>query len=512
VIYLAGSKNNKKIKPEVIVDTIGEPLDRSTNTLQDFMSSGKYGAFTSKMFSDGIIQEVKAEDLKKYMSNPDVYHKELEKIATYYYISNGDVFQLFDLAKVLPTLNYKIEVDEKTKTFEANLSTCNKVLTNTVKHKSLTRDLISQVITSGTLIGLWLGDKKKPYLYVFDDLEFVFPAYRKQGEWVAWIDLAWFDSMTQVQRDAEFENLSPFVTVTDYENYKTDRTKCQYVELPLERTVVLRTHTTSRNQRLGVGWATQGFYDIIHKKKLKDMETTVANKIINAVAVLTIGSETGDKTANLQLDKNLKRKVFGAVKTALDKGNSQGVTCIALPEWGKLDFPDLKSEALSPDKYQTVNSDIEQSTGVGGAMKGSSGGTFASDNINIETFYKRIAVLLEEIESEVYSKLFKILLPSSISSNYRMLYDKLPPLSLKEKVEILTKLHSEGFSIKAILDCLGIDFVTYIAQTEHEQNELNLPNKIKPYQTSSTLSSNGTGKPTSTTPTENTGGNKLPSA
>ena len=48
-----------------------------------------------------------------------------------------------------------------------------------IKHKRLTRDLLKQTAASGTLVGIWLGDKNNIYPYVFDDVRMAFPAYRK---------------------------------------------------------------------------------------------------------------------------------------------------------------------------------------------------------------------------------------------------------------------------------------------------------------------------------------------
>lgn len=474
-------KKNKDPSPTRSIDTEQE---RQLNTYQEYVSTLSEG-FMTKIFNDGIIKELDAETIQKYLANPDKYQKELEKIAQYQYISNGDVFQLFDLTKILPTLNYKIEVDDKTKNYEKNLNICKRSL-NKVRHRTLTRDIITQEITAGTVTGIWLGDKKNPYLYIFPDVEYAFPAYRKNGDWVVWVDLEWFDTMSETERESQLENLSPYITQSDYDEYTLDPSKVKYIELPIERSVCLRTHTLKRNQRLGIPWVTQGLFDIIHKKKLKDLEKSIANKIINSVAVLTIGNEE-DK--NLSLKPNLKKKVYGGVRAALEKNQSQGVTVIAIPEWSKLEFPDIKSkEALDPKKFETINDDITSGYGYSQALTNGTKGNFASAKLNLDIFYKRISVLLEEIEEEVYGKLFKLILPSSVADSYRLVYDKETPLNNKEKIDVLQKLHSEGFAIKPILDLLpGIDFAEYIDQSLYELEVMKLHEKIKPYQTSHTI-------------------------
>jgi hypothetical protein len=324
---LPRGRKPKNYLNDVNKQTVQE-VQKQSNNYQDYIQDIVEG-FVSKMFQDGIVKEVKAEDMVKYFANPDQYHEELEKSVQYYYISNGDVFQQFDLAKVLPTLNYKIDVIEKAKSYEKNIAACNRILKK-VKHRTLTRDIISQEITAGTLIGMWLGDKKNPYFYIFDDLEHVFPAYRKNGEWVAWFDLEMLKPMKENERQIIYDNLSPYISEGDYKKYEVDpqNDEVRYIELPQEITVVLRTHTTSRNQRLGIPWATQGLLDIAHKKKLKDMEVAIANKVIKSIAILKLGNE---KTPDPP--KPLKKKVVAGVKQALVANDTTGTPVIAIPEW-----------------------------------------------------------------------------------------------------------------------------------------------------------------------------------
>lgn len=473
-----------------------EELKEQYNTYQEYIDTFT-DSFLATTFGQGIISEVDEETLKKYFSNPDKYHKELEKLAQYYYMANGEIFQLFNFAKILPTLNHKITTIDKSNKYENNLLKCKKALKQ-VKHKTLTRDLITQTITCGTLTGIWLGDKNKLYPFIFDEIEYAFPAYRKNGDWVVWIDLEWFDNMSETQRDTYLENLNPYVTKSDYDNYLKDKSGYKYIELPLERTICLRTHTLKRNQRLGTPWISQGLFPILHKKKLKDLEKSVANKIINSVAVLTIGNQ---ELPNMKLNRTLKRKIYGGVKTALEKNNTQGVTCIAIPEYAELSFPEIKnsSHVLDPKKFESINDDISTANGISSGLVNGKGSNFASAKLNLDIFYKRMAVLLEDIEQEVYNKLFNLILPKSVRDEYEMVYDKKTPLTLKDEIDILMRLHNmEGFSLKSVIDLLSdIDFDEYVEQSIYEQEVLKLPEKIKPYSSAyiGNTSVDGAGRP-----------------
>lgn len=477
------------------IDIESEEYKKLLNDYSTYVSTFASG-FVSNLFSQGIISEVDAKQLKEYFSDPDEFQEEIEDLAQYFYISTAEIHQLFELIEALPTLNYKIDSFTKSKSSDKHISLLNKAL-HKVKHKRLTRDLLKQTAAAGTLVGIWLGDDKSPYPFVFDSVKYVFPAFRRNGDWVCLIDLEYFSNIKEDYRKELLNSFSPFIKNSDYENFLQDREKYRYKELPQERTFPLRTGTLKRNQGLGTSWVTPGLYDVLHKKKLKDVERAIANKIINAVAVLTIGTDKGKgEYTNLKLPKAVKQKVHSGVKTALEKNNKDGVTVVSIPDFASLAFPDVKADGLDGAKFDHINSDIQSAYGLSGSLLNGEGGNYATSSLNLDTFYKRIGVLMEEVEQEVYQKLFNLILPAGQKDNYYMNYDKDKPLTLKEKMDILIKLNDKGWSIKHVIDNIaGVSWESYLEQTLYETDELNLQDKIKPYQTSYTYTGNEAGYP-----------------
>jgi hypothetical protein len=501
------------------IDVESEEYQRMLNDYSEYVSTYVNG-FVTQLFSQGIVNEVDAESLKKFFANPDKHQKEIEDLAQYYYISSGEVHQLFELIEALPTLNYKLDSFEKNKSTDKHIGTLNKTL-HKVKHKRLTRDLLKQTATAGTLVGIWLGDKNKPYPYIFDDIKHVYPTTRIAGEWSCVVDMNWFKGMAEDYRKVQLSNLSPYITAADYSNFIKDEGNNRYKVLPQDRTFVLRTGTLKRGQGLGTSWITAGMYDVLHKKKLKDVEHSIANKIINAVAVLTVGvtgTKDYDQTSNLKLPKAVKQKVHSGVKAALEKSNEKGVTVVTIPDFAKLEFPDIKTDGLDGKKFEHINGDIQSAYGLSGSLLNGTGGNFASAKLNLDTVYKRLGVMLEEIEQEVYQKLFNLILPANQQDNFKMEYDKETPLTLKEKIDILSKLNDKGWSIKHVVDNIaGVSWESYLEQTLHETETLKLQDKIKPYKTSHTMNGDEAGRPSEDNPdnentnrSKTTGGNDLP--
>lgn len=460
-----------------------EDIEKSLN---EYMGSSNFAdSFTTPIFNDGIMPTVKSEDLQSWLSNPEEFKSELEDLATYYYITNSSIFQLYDLAEVLPSLNYKIDNYGVNNNPEKN----NLLIKNTMrkaKHKQLTRDIITQTIASGTLCGMWIGGKKNPYLFVFNELEYVFPAYIKNGEWVLWLDLSWFDGMTDFQREFMFESLSPHVTQADYEAYKKDAQNIRFIDLPLEYTVCIKTHTLYRNQRFGLPWGTQSFFDNIHKEKLKDLEKSISNKVINSVAVLKMGNE---HYTDADIPTAKKGRTYRGVKTALTRNDASGITVLGIPDWTSLDFPDIKTDGLDPKKFESINDDLNTaSNGVMNIINGKS--NYSTGKLSMDIMYRKIAVLLEQIEEQVYQKLVKMVVGKRHGDEFAVVYDKQAPLSSKEQLDILGKLNASfGFSLKAVIDRIdGVDFDQYIAESLYEQEELKLSERIKPYASSYTSS------------------------
>lgn len=457
---------------------------------QEFQSM----AFTSEVFANGLVNDIDVTTLQRYMANPEANKDKLQKYAMYQYISNGDIFQLFDLIRVLPNLNVKIKTLKGGQATEKHTYSVRKVLKE-INHKELTRDLLSQLTSSGTLVGLWVGNediksKESPYLMIFDNLEYFFPARRVRGKWTVWCDLSYFDNLSNdVSKYDMIENLSPYVTIEDYKNYKEKGEEYRYIEFPIERSVCLRTHVLKRNQRFGIPWNTQSIYDIKHKEKLRNLEKVASNKVMNAVAVLTLGLDN-EKTTYKQLGEKLTRSVFTSVKSGLMDNKDGEASVVGLPEWAKLDYPSQKTDVLNPDKMDSINSDIKNSTGISSVLTNGQGGNYASAKLNLDIIFSRIGELLENIENEVYNKLIKLILPSTVYNDFYIEYEKTYPLSNKEKIDILMKLHDKGYSLRYAVESIGIDFDEYIQNSKEEITGMKLREEIFPPMNTNNISAN----------------------
>ncbi|MCD3245295.1 hypothetical protein G8S21_04940 [Clostridium botulinum C] len=483
-----GSKNKsttiekQSLQIEQLQEHINE-LERQYNTYDDVVDAFIDG-FVMDLCNNGKIKTVNLDTLQLWFNNPDKYINNIVNLLTYYYIIDGNVFQLYDLIFSLPPLDYQIKVLKRDKDYKEDLSTINLYLEKKIQHKQLTRDLLVQLAHSGTLIGTWLGSKREPYFNVFNNLKYVFPYGRAKGKMVAVIDLQWFDEMSELERKLTFENLSPLITENKYKKWKEyngeNEDALRYIMLPISKTLVARIHTLSRNQRLGIPYGTQTLFDIQHKQKLRDLEQSIADKIIKAMAVLKFrGKDDNDS----KVKESAKRKVLAGVKRALEKGvkDKNGIACIAMPDFATFEFPEIKNgdKTLDPKKYDSIDNDITNATGISQVLTNGTKGNYASAKLNLDVFYKKIGVMLEIIE-EIYNQLIDIILGEEKGCNYIFQYNKDTPIEREKKLDTLIKLEAQGYSAKYVLDILGISSEEYFEESIYEIEKLKLREKIIP--------------------------------
>lgn len=481
------SESYKPIKIPFSADAFQE-LANYKEITSDFVEGGvttSNSDFTTA-YTDAQIQEM--------LASPEDNIKDISNLLYYNYISNGVIYQLYTVYKSLPNLNYKIGAfDNTTKKYEESISEVNKML-HKVRYKELTRDIISQSSLDGGAVCMWCGQKSNLFLYVFDNLEYVFPKYRVNGEWQCVIDLSLLQSMKEDERANLFANLSPHVTEAMYTQFENDSSNIEkrYILLPQDRTVYIRGGDyLRRNQRLSIPLGTQALLDINHKQQLKNLEKSIANRAIKNIAVLQIGNNEDGKSY-LDIGKKARQQIINGIGRALKQNGSTDATQIPvamIPEFCKLEFNKTDGmEALGSDKYDSIDEDLLTDTGISASISSGTGSNNAGALINLDFLYKRIGVILEQMDL-VFEKMIKLILGKKEAENLFFEFDKVQPLSKEDEIEILYKLEAQGYSVKALIDRIsGVNFDDYLEQSLYEMQDLKLREEIIPPLSSYTMS------------------------
>lgn len=473
------------LKKAIKSENSGSELKRSMNTYDDYVEEFVEG-HVGGLYSDNLVETLTTAQVKDWLSNPDKYWKEISSYMSYMYYADGNIHQLYNLLENLPSYNFSIKVFDNTKNgYEKNVALIQQTMYK-IKYRELARDIIRQLNVRGWVVCCWLGDKKKPYLYVFDN-EYVFPSHREDGEWVAFADMAWFDEMEEEEREIVFNSLKGIISESDYNKYAGNNQDNQYVQLPIERTYCARINTLVRNQRLGLPNGVSYLYDYIHKQTLRNMETSIANKAIKSVAKLTIGDK---ENPYVDIGSGIRKKIVNQMKTALGKTVNPGsIPILTLPEFADLEFSKIDGlDGLNNDKFENIDVDIQKDLGFPIALLTGDGGNSATLKLAVTQLYKNVASMLELVEN-IFNKMMPLVLSKSYADNLYIEFEKTQPIETSDIIGVLQQLHSEGFAVKPILDMLpNVDFNEYIERSIYEQQTLKLYDSIKPPATSYTQS------------------------
>lgn len=482
----------KKKKRDSGIATVSYPLrevsKKSINTMSEYTDSFIEGAISTS--DSGSFKTYSEQEIMDMLANPEDNQKELSDLMTFYYISDGDIYTLYSLFKSLPSLKYKVGAFDSTiKRYELSMSELTKSL-HKVRYKELTRDIIGQVCSTGGVVTMWCGNKKAPFLYVFDQLDYVFPRYRVNGEWECVVDMAWFENMEEEERLSMFLNLSPYITESQFNAYKNNQSdkEKRYIPLPQDRTTYVRGDAIRRNQRLGTPCGTQALKSILHKQMLNDLEKSVSNRVMKNVGILTIGTKEEGKSF-VDIDPLVVKEIKRSVGNALKQNTLTGATKIpvmSLPEFANIEFSKVDSlDALKSEKFDNVNREIASDTGVGSAFTSGDTGNYSTATVNKEYVYSRISMLLEQIEV-IFEKMFKLILPKNVADNFYFEFDTTMPISSDSEVSILTQMMSMGWSPKALVDKVrGVNFDDYLEESLYFQS-LGIYNQITPPMTAYT--------------------------
>lgn len=472
---------------------------RSMNTYsemaEDFYEGGVSidGAELDTEMTDKEIIEMLAniEDNREILSNFLLYN----------YISNGDVYQQFTAFKSLPKLEYKIGAfDNNVTQYQESINLINKVLFK-VRYKEVLRDIISQSCLDGGVVCIWCGNGESVFPYIFESTEYVYPKYRRNGDWVCVLDLALLSEFKEDERLALFENLSPIVTeamYNAYQNNTSDESK-RYIELPQERTSYIRNgNQLTHGQRMSIPLGTQSLQSINHKKRLQNLEDVIASKASRNIAILKIGINENGKSfidIPLQVRRNVTNGVGKALKQSSNTSSNK-IPLATLPEFCDLKLAEVDGlEGLGSDKFGQVESDLVNSSGLSNGLTKGTGSNNAGNLINLEYVYRRIAVILEQLDGFL-NKIIPLAISGTDADSLFIELDKDQPLDKKTRLETLFKLQSEGLSVKHVTDELGINYNDYIEQSIRENVDMKLKDLIMPFLSSYTLSSKEQGQDT----------------
>lgn len=439
------------------------------------------------------------DQVHRFQSNPVRYNKELRNLSMYYYSKYGIVNQTYNLYR-----NYhSLESSLKSTNPKSNKAKEDKEkiaeFDNNILSKPLIRDIIFEAVSKGTAIGYLVGKNKNSVQML--DLDYYLPFRMIGGKWQCQVDLLkfvanynqykdmpndWLPQNLEVTRELNFQPQEVRRAFRRYQSGNGDR----IYNLQLDKTFVVKSMAT-QDERLGRPLCIGAIDDLIHKDLLRNAEIAVFERIISLMLVLNMGGS--NKDCDIDLTEDEMKALYNQVKSVLQGDAKKGIRLFGLPHWAKLEPIKVDLDALNSNVFKRNEDSIIVSLGVQGILGGDTGQSFASGQLSLRILIANIFAILEQIEESLFNYQYSLLTEAD-DCVYTRSFNRSLIMDESKIVEVLKSMSDKGFSIKAVLDSIGVDFDDYIDQTLYETEELELQEKVKPYQSSATLSDKG-GRP-----------------
>lgn len=475
-------------------------MTRDNNYENEWLEIAGMSDYITQFSSGSSVNDVKLDDVYKYLQNPYSNVKEIQNVSKYLTNKNGILKEVLRTFKSLPTLDYVLswsEVDDekKLKKYERKVND----FLNEIELKTFIRDGLYQCAELGTIVTC-LRNKKYVQFLELEDLRIV---KQRNGRWVVDFDLKSINGYKTVNdKLAIIESLPDEVSVAKYNLYKSKGDDYRYVELKDCDVISLDSH---RNFPYGLPISMGAWASILQKEIINKVERSVADRLIKQVIVLS--ASTMDKAGEKPAPKELIKAYFNEVSKLLQKkdginsrGNeTSGTGTIALPHFLKLDTLDVNTEMFKKELYEKIDNDIYANLGVSPALiyGGGSGGNFSSATLNSQKFFRYIFTVLEKFEFLI-NRYIKQILPSNVSCEFVL--SKTTMLDKEKHIDQLKELYMQTGVAKFWLEELtGLPYENVIGQVEYEKNVLKTDTILIPPQNAYTQSgktnNDGAGRP-----------------
>jgi hypothetical protein len=240
--------------------------------------------------SSTTTNNVKVEDLYKWLTNPLAFNQQLRNLALYWYGEKGLVTETLELYKTLPNLNSSIKCNNPSSENYDKLLAKIKDLDADLLKKSTLRDIIFHTALEGTSIG-YINNKK--YIQLLD-LNAYYPARMVNGRWQADVDLSKFISIGQDSPQLLLKNSTNTILYIENQplevrqawdsfnklNKVEKKKKSNYLySLNMNNHFVIKIRC-KQNERWGRPVAMGAFTALLHKELLQEAEKSVIDRII----------------------------------------------------------------------------------------------------------------------------------------------------------------------------------------------------------------------------------------
>lgn len=464
-------------------------------------------------FYSDIFEYYTEEQLRRYVSSPMFYHKQLMRISEKLYNANGVYGQTVSKMTSAPSLDFVIVPSNgNLKKAKNNIQKAHNIFKYKINHKLTSRDCIFNSLLYGEYVAIWRDTKarrvKRPDNYASGkrieavgymdnmmlqplDLEYVRFEGIGNGDYVTSFDLSYFDLFKGNNLVGEIKNY-PKEFLLGYKAYKKDNNK-RWMLLDQKTTFAYKFHA-AENESHGRMLGLQALTDILFAMDYTDSQR--ANMYDQSASIRYMELPSGERQGSCSLNVEQQKNQYEAFKRAVNASDSNKrskvgrTTTLKLApgtKLGKLDTSDtFLKDTLTEENNTSVSTDLGLAIG---ALNATGDASYSALAVNIDLLLSEVFSMLEQISFQ-YTKLINNYLELFDEEKLEFVYLHTSTLNGEEQFNRYKDLFTIGSGSRIYMYSAATgDAQTYMKVMDFEK-EMDMDNKYPPHITSFTASDN----------------------
>lgn len=441
------------------------------------------------------LEDIKLEDLYKYLRNPYKYLKQIRLASRYMSNKHGIIRDVLRTIKTLHSLKYHLvwssyDDPELIKKYERDVYD----LLKTLNIKKVVSDGLYEVAELGTVV---LCNRQNKYIQ-FLDLDELRIEKQVNGKWVVEYDLAAISSSCTSVKEikAKIDSLPPEVTLAKYNQYRSKGEDYRYVELKNCDVISIDAH---RNYPYGLPFTLPAWNAILQKEIISRVERSIADRLLKQILILTAGN-INDKPAPKELIDFYFKQVSNLILKKengkhANSSNTSGTGVIAMPEIFKLTSLEIDTTFFPKELYEKIDNDIFMNLGVSPGLIYGGKANYSSSQANSDKLFRYVNNVIKEFEVVINSYIRSIL-PDDISCEIVFVEEKMLDKDyIKETKEFYMQT---GHIIPWIEAISGKPYHFTVSMKKYQDKVLDIKDLFSPpanAYTQSSKSDNNAGRP-----------------
>lgn len=464
-------------------------------------------------FYSDIFEYYSEEQLRRYVSSPMFYHKQLMRISEKLYNANGVYGQTVSKMTSAPSLDFVIVPSNgNLKQAKNNIQKAHNIFKYKINHKLTSRDCIFNSLLYGEYVAIWRDTKarrvKRPDNYASGkkieaigymdnmmlqplDLEYVRFEGISNGDYVTSFDLSYFDLFKGNNLVGEIKNY-PKEFLLGYKAYKKDNNK-RWMLLDQKTTFAYKFHA-AENESHGRMLGLQALMDILFAMDYTDSQR--ANMYDQSASIRYMELPSGERQGSCSLNVEQQKNQYEAFKRAVNASDSNKrskvgrTTTLKLAPGTKLGKLDTSDTFLKDTLTEENNTSISTDLGLAiGALNATGDASYSALAVNIDLLLSEVFSMLEQISFQ-YTKLINNYLELSDEDKLEFVYLHTSTLNGEEQFNRYKDLFTIGSGSRIYMYSAATgDAQTYMKVMDFEK-EMGFDDKYPPHITSFTATDN----------------------